>query len=320
MRVIRGLTHIKPLEEGCVLTIGNFDGLHLGHQTVIDKLVKQSQRLGLPVVVLIFEPQPLEYFLGDNAPSRLMRLREKVIQFSQLSIDDLLILPFNRTLADYDANAFIKELLVKRLNVKYLVIGDDFHFGKAREGNFSLLKEKGRQFGFEVKNSQSYLQQGMRISSTLIRDALGVGNLKRAKQMLGRDYSICGRISHGDKRGRTLGFPTANIQMLRRNTPISGVFAITMTGIGQGEIQGIANVGIRPTFKGGSKVILETHLFEFNQEIYGAYVEVHFKDKIRDEMRFESFEQLKTQIKKDVANVKQFFIGTKAKAKAKAND
>lgn len=310
MRVIRGLTHIKPLEAGCVLTIGNFDGLHLGHQTVIDKLVKQGQQLGLPVVVLIFEPQPLEYFLNKNAPSRLMRLREKVIQFSHLSIDDLLILPFNRTLADYDANAFIKALLVERLNVKYLVIGDDFHFGKAREGNFSLLKEKGRQFGFEVKNSQSYLQQGMRISSTLIRDALGVGNLKRAKQMLGRDYSICGRISHGDKRGRTLGFPTANIQMLRRNTPISGVFAITMTGVGQGEIQGIANVGIRPTFKGGSKVILETHLFEFNQEIYGAYVEVHFKDKIRNEIRFESFEQLKAQIKEDVAQVKQFFIET----------
>ena len=310
MRVIRGLTHIKPLDVGCVLTIGNFDGLHLGHQTVIDKLVKQGQQLGLPVVVLIFEPQPLEYFLNKNAPSRLMRLREKVIQFSHLSIDDLLILPFNRTLADYDANAFIKALLVERLNVKYLVIGDDFHFGKAREGNFSLLKEKGRQFGFEVKNSQSYLQQGMRISSTLIRDALGVGNLKRAKQMLGRDYSICGRISHGDKRGRTLGFPTANIQMLRRNTPISGVFAITMTGVGQGEIQGIANVGIRPTFKGGSKVILETHLFEFNQEIYGAYVEVHFKDKIRNEIRFESFEQLKAQIKEDVARVKQFFIET----------
>jgi riboflavin kinase/FMN adenylyltransferase len=152
----------------------------------------------------------------------------------------------------------------------------------------------------------------MRISSTLIRDALGVGNLKRAKQMLGRDYSICGRISHGDKRGRTLGFPTANIQMFRRNTPISGVFAITMTGVGKREIQGIANVGIRPTFKGGSKVILETHLFEFNQEIYGAYVEVHFKDKIRNEIRFESFEQLKTQIKEDVARVKQFFIETEA--------
>ncbi len=312
MRVIRGLTHIKPLAAGCVLTIGNFDGLHLGHQAVIDKLVKQGLQLGLPVVILIFEPQPLEYFLGNNAPSRLMRLREKVIQFSHLSVDDLLILPFNRTMADYDANAFIKKLLVETLNVKYLVIGDDFHFGKAREGNFSLLKEKGRQLGFEVNNSQSYLQQGMRISSTLIRDALGGGELKRARQMLGRDYSICGRISHGDKRGRTLGFPTANIQMFRRNTPIRGVFAITMTGIDQREIQGIANVGIRPTFSGGSKVILETHLFEFNQEIYGAYVEVHFKDKIRNEMRFESFEQLKSQIKEDVTRVKQFFIDTKA--------
>ncbi len=307
MRVIRGLTDLKPLKKGCVLTIGNFDGLHLGHQVVIDKLVKQGQRLTLPVVVLIFEPQPLEYFLGDNAPSRLMRLREKVLQFTQLPIDDLLILPFNRRLADYDAHTFIQTLLVETLNVKYLVIGDDFHFGKARQGNFALLKEKGRELGFEVENTQPYQQVGMRISSTLIRDTLGKGDLKLAKQLLGRDYSICGRIVHGHKRGRTIGFPTANIALFRKNTPISGVFAITLSGIGENEIQGIANVGTRPTINGGSKIILETHLFDFNQEIYGAYVNVHFKKKIRNEQRFESLNHLKQQIKHDVIRVKQFF-------------
>ncbi|MDQ7089600.1 MAG: bifunctional riboflavin kinase/FAD synthetase [Methylococcales bacterium] len=307
MRVIRGLTHLEPLNEGCVLTIGNFDGLHLGHQAVIDKLVKQGQRLKLPVVVLIFEPQPLEYFLGDNAPSRLMRLREKVLQFKQLPIDDLLILPFNRRLADYDANTFIQKLLVETLNVNHLVIGDDFHFGKARQGNFALLKEKGRELGFEVENTQPYQKIGMRISSTLIRDTLGKGDLKLAKQLLGRDYSICGRVAHGHKRGRTIGFPTANIQLLRKNTPISGVFAITMSGIGTRDIQGIANVGTRPTVDGGSKIILETHLFNFNQEIYGAYVNVHFKKKIRNEMRFDSLNALKQQIKNDVITVQQFF-------------
>lgn len=307
MHIIRGLRHLEPLEHGCVLTIGNFDGLHLGHQAVLNKLVKQGQSLGLPVVVIIFEPQPLEYFLGDNAPSRLMRLREKVIQFAQTSVDELLILRFNRHFADYDADAFIKELLVETLNVKHLVIGDDFHFGKARRGNFALLKKRGLQFGFEVEDTQSCHQQGMRISSTLIRDALGCGDLKLAKQMLGHDYSICGRVAHGDKRGRTLGFPTANIEMFRKNSPINGVFAVTMTGIDDREIEGVANVGTRPTFDGGSKVILETHLFDFNQEIYGSYVDVHFKHKIRNEIHFESLSQLKTQIEADVVIAKQFF-------------
>ncbi|NOQ34822.1 MAG: bifunctional riboflavin kinase/FAD synthetase [Methylococcaceae bacterium] len=307
MHVIRGLAHLEPLKNGCVLTIGNFDGLHLGHKAVIDKLVQQGERLDLPVVVIIFEQQPLEYFLGDNAPSRLMRLREKVIQFSQLPIDELLILRFNRHFADYEADDFVQELLVDKLKVKHLVIGDDFHFGKARRGNFALLKERGQQFGFEVEDTQSCLQAEHRISSTLIRDALGVGNLKLAKQMLGRDYSVCGRVAHGDKRGRTLGFPTANIEMFRKNTPVDGVFAVTMTGIDNKEFQGVANVGTRPTFDGSSKVILETHLFDFNQEIYGSYVEVHFKHKIRNEIRFESLEQLKTQINEDVVVAKQFF-------------
>lgn len=307
MRVIRGLAHLEPLKNGCVLTIGNFDGLHLGHKTVIDKLAAQGRRLNLPVVVIIFEPQPLEYFLADNAPSRLMRLREKTLQFAKLPVDELLILRFNRELADYDANDFIKEILVETLKVKYLVIGDDFHFGKARRGNFALLKEKGGQYGFEVEDTSSYRQQGMRISSTLIRDALGEGNLELAKQMLGHDYSVCGRVAHGDKRGRTLGFPTANIEMFRQNVPLDGVFAVTMTGINTDEIKGIANVGTRPTFDGSSKVILETHLFDFNREIYGRYVEVHFKYKIRNEMRFESLEQLKTQITADIRIAKQFF-------------
>lgn len=307
MRLIRGLAQLEPFENGCVLTIGNFDGLHLGHKEVIKKLSERGKAMGYPVVVMIFEPQPLEYFSGDNAPSRLMRLREKVIAFSTLPIDHLFIVRFNQHLANYEAEQFINDILIKKLNVKHLVIGDDFHFGKARRGNFAMLKEKGKMLGFTVEDTGSFYSAGHRVSSTLIRDALGEGNLKLARQLLGRCYSVCGRVAHGEKRGRTLGYPTANIKLLRKNTPIKGVFAVTMTGIDNLEIQGIANVGTRPTVDGGSKVILETHLFDFDKDIYGRYVEVHFKQKIRDEMRFHSLSQLKAQIEKDVARTKKIF-------------
>jgi len=306
MHLIRGLAQLKPFVDGCVLTIGNFDGLHLGHKAVIEKLVARGEALGLPVVIMIFEPQPLEYFLKDNEPSRLSALRDKVIQFSGLPVDYLLIARFNRQFADVDADQFIDEILLKKLNIKHLVVGDDFHFGKARRGNFALLKAKGRRHGFSVEDTGSYLAEGCRVSSTLIRDALAAGDLGQAERLLGRSYSICGRVAHGDKRGRTLGYPTANIRLFRKNTPINGVFAVTMTGIDGQEVMGIANVGSRPTVDGSSKVILETHLFNFNREIYGRYVEVHFKHKIRDELRFASVEQLKAQIVLDVAVAKEW--------------
>ena len=307
MRLIRGLNHLEPFPDGCVLTIGNFDGLHLGHQQVIDKLADKGRQLNLPTVAMVFEPQPLEYFLADHAPSRLTRLREKAIQFAKSPIDALLVLPFNRKLADYDAEQFISEILVKHLKVKHLVIGDDFHFGKARRGNFAMLQSKGLEFGFSVENSVSFELSGLRISSTLIRDALGDGQLAEAKRMLGRDYSVCGRVAHGDKRGRQLGFPTANIEMLRRNTPMVGVFAVTMSGLDDKTYQGVANLGNRPTFDGGAKAVLETHLFNFSGDIYGRYVEVHFKAKIRDEIRFANFEALQAQIKLDVQAAQQIF-------------
>ncbi len=305
MHLIRGLPHLKPLKKGCVLSIGNFDGVHTGHQKVIEKLAEQGKLMHLPVVLMMFEPQPLEFFLGENAPSRLMRLREKVIQFKSLPVDNLLVVKFNRSFANYKAENFISDFLVNKLNVKYLVIGDDFHFGKARCGNFAMLKEKGLQYGFNVEATSSYLVEGYRVSSTLIRDALGSGDLSTAKQMLGRDYSVCGRVAHGNKRGRTIGFPTANIEMFRKNTPITGVYAVTMTGIDNTEITGVANVGTRPTIAAEKKVILETHLFNFNREIYGHYVEIHFKQKIRDEVRFDSIDELKAQIEKDIIIAKQ---------------
>ena len=303
MRLIRGFSHLEPFQSGCVLTIGNFDGLHLGHQRVISTLANHGRRLNLPVVAMVFEPQPLEYFLAEHAPSRLSRLREKVIQFTKLPIDIL----FNRVMADYSAEDFISEILVKRLKVRHLVIGDDFHFGMARRGNFSLLQTKGLEYGYTVESSTSFELEGCRISSTLIRDALLAGRLDQAKFMLGRDYSVCGRVAHGDKRGRELGFPTANVPLFRKNAPISGVFAVTMTGLDGCEYQGVANVGIRPTFAGSDKAVLETHLFNFDADIYGCYIEVHFKQKIRNEMKFKSLEDLKNQILTDIDVCKLIF-------------
>jgi len=307
MRLIRGLAHVEPFNSGSVLTIGNFDGLHLGHRAVIAKLAARGAALNLPTVVMIFEPQPLEYFLNDNEPPRLMRLREKAIVFAQLPIDHLLIARFNRPLANLSAEQFITDILLAKLNIKHLVIGDDFHFGKARRGNFAFLKGYGQRYGFSVEDTGSLQADGLRVSSTLIRDALAAGDLAQAERLLGRPYSVCGRIAHGDKRGRLLGYPTANIRMFRKTTPVAGVFAVTMTGIDELEFQGVANVGTRPTVDGGDRVLLETHLFDFNQEIYGRYVEVHFRHKIRDEMRFAALAQLKGQIRQDIIKAKEFF-------------
>lgn len=307
MRVIRGLTHLEPLQNGCLLTIGNFDGVHLGHQAVIRKLAEHAKRLNLPVVVVIFEPQPLEYFLKADAPPRLMCLREKVIQFSALPIDNLLVLKFNQHFANVEAEDFIQHILLEKLNVKHLVVGDDFHFGKARRGNFAVLKSAGLRYSFSVEDTSSLISNGVRVSSTAIRQALAAGDVAKAEQLLGRPFSICGRVAQGKQLGRTLGFPTANIQLFRKNVPISGVFAVVMTGLNDRRIQGVANVGTRPTITGGKQINLETHLFDFDQDCYGQAVEVHFMKKLRDEHPFASLEDLKAQIAKDVIAAKAFF-------------
>ena len=312
MYLIRGLSNLEPFQDGCVLTIGNFDGLHLGHKSVIEKLAERGRMLNLPVVVMTFEPQPLEYFLASNAPPRLMRLREKVIQFVKLPVYHLVIMKFNRHFADYDAEQFVDDILIKKLNIKHLVVGDDFHFGKARRGNFKLLNDKAEQCGFTLEGTSSFYVEGRRVSSTLIRDTLSMGDVTLAERWLGHSYSISGRVSHGDKRGRTLGYPTANIRLFRKNTPINGVFAVTMTGIGDTELMGVANVGTRPTIHGGSNLVLETHLFDFDQEIYGEYVEVHFRKKVRDEMQFNSLAELQAQIRIDVTAAKDFFANYKS--------
>ncbi|MEE9344107.1 MAG: bifunctional riboflavin kinase/FAD synthetase [Methylococcales bacterium] len=305
MRVIRDISHSKPLEGGCVATIGNFDGVHLGHQMIINNLAKQGQKLGLPTVVVLFEPHPLEYFKGVEAPSRLTRMREKIAHLKTLPVDLILLLRFGEKLATLEPESFVHNYLVDRLALRLLVVGDDFRFGKQRRGNFKLLQSLGTEYGFIVNDTATLLNDGQRISSTAIRQALEVGDLDQARLLLGRPYSVCGRVVHGEGRGRQLGFPTANIQLFRKKSPVRGVFAVTVVGISEQPVPGVANVGIRPTVGGDQRVILEVHLFDFNQDLYGKQVEIIFQQRIREERKFASFQQLTEQIGKDAQQARQ---------------
>ena len=298
MELIRGIHNIKPHHQGCVLTIGNFDGVHLGHQEVLRQVSEQARVLGLPSTVMTFDPQPLELFARDKAPARLTRLRDKYVQLSKLDIERLLCVNFNHQFANQSADEFISDLLVKRLGVKFLVVGDDFCFGKGRKGNFSMLQEAGKVHGFTVVSTQSFCLKQLRVSSTAIREALAQDKLDAAAEMLGRDYSISGRVSHGRKLGRTIGFPTANIPLKRCVSPVSGVYTVEALGLGGEPIGGVANIGNRPTVN-GVRQQLEVHLFDFKANLYGKQLEIVLLDKIRDEHKFESFEALKQQIELD---------------------
>jgi len=305
-KIIRGFHNLAILSPACVATIGNFDGVHLGHQAVLQQLAMKGDTLGLPAVVITFEPQANEYFDPHNAPARLTRFREKVDALRCYSIQQLCVLQFNKKLANMSAQDFIKQLLVEGLNVKYLVVGDDFRFGKNRQGNFALLQQAGKEYGFQVVNMHTFGIEEHRVSSTRIRQALKIGDLSLAERLLGRPYRMSGRVAHGDKRGRTMGFPTANIHLHRRNVPINGVYAVQLFGVEGEPIQGVANVGTRPTI-GGDKALLEFHLFDFNKDIYGQQVQVHFLHKLRSEQKFANLDDLIIQIKQDCQHAKAYF-------------
>ena len=308
MELIRGILNIKSHHKPCVATIGNFDGVHLGHQAVIRQLAERGKALGLPVTVITFEPQPQEYFQPGSVPSRLTRLREKLEALAGLPVDRVLCLQFNKTLAQLSAENFVKTILVDGLGIRFLVVGDDFKFGKGRTGDIDLLKSVSGQFGFQVNDTDSFVVKEERVSSTSIREALQAGQLDRAAQLLGRQYTMCGRVAHGDKRGRSIGFPTANIYLHRQSSPLYGVYAVHFRCLGKdrGEFNGVANLGQRPTFD-GTRTILEVHILDFDQDIYGQYVEVTFLHKIREEQRFDSFETLVAQINRDVEQARGFF-------------
>lgn len=312
MELIRGQHNLKPRHRGCVATIGNFDGLHRGHQAVIAQVKEKADEMQLPAVLITFEPQPQEYFRPHEIPARLTRLREKLAVIETLAIDRVLCLRFNAKLAELTAEQFVQQILVDGLGIKYLVVGDDFKFGKGRSGDFQFLNAVAGQHGFEVSDTRTLDFQGRRVSSTRVRNALGEGDLALAHQLLGRNYAMSGRVAHGDKRGRTIGFPTANIYLHRKSSPVYGVYAVQLHSndprIGDRPVNGVANVGQRPTV-GGTRTLLEVHLFDFDADIYGAYVQVSFLHKIRDEQRFESFEALKAQIQRDAGEARAFFAG-----------
>ncbi|WP_305840371.1 bifunctional riboflavin kinase/FAD synthetase [Photobacterium leiognathi] len=298
MELIRGIHNIQPQHHGCVLTVGNYDGVHLEHQTLLQQVVAKAHAMQLPATVMTFEPQPLELFAGDNAPARLTRFRDKYLQFKKVGIDRLLCISFNHHFTNMSAEDFVERLLVKQLGVKFLVIGDDFRFGKDRRGSFDMLVAAGLKHGFEVVSTQNFCVSEQRISSTAIRQALANDDLEQAEIMLGRPYSITGRVSHGRKLGRTIDFPTANIPLKRRVTPVSGVYAVEVYGAASVPIMGVANVGNRPTVKGVRRQ-LEVHLFDFKADLYGRQLEVVLLHKLRDEKKFESFDVLKCQIERD---------------------
>ena len=300
MQLIRCLHNLRIKHQGCVATIGNFDGVHLGHQAVFEKLLQEGRELGVPATVITFEPQPLEFFAPDKAPGRLTRLREKLSAIKEAGIDQVLLLEFGRRLAAMEAEDFVKHILVDGLGIKHLYVGDDFRFGKGRAGNVDLLRKMGAESGFTVDYLPTVSLKDERISSTRVRNALSAGDLDEAEACLGRRYRICGRISHGDKRGRTIGFPTANVDLHRKVSPLKGVFAVKVYGVeGEDVLSGVANIGNRPTVEGDSRYLLEIHLFNFSREIYGQHVQVEFVQPIRDEKRFDSFEQLRQQIEHD---------------------
>ncbi|WP_018692893.1 bifunctional riboflavin kinase/FAD synthetase [Algicola sagamiensis] len=307
MELIRGIHNIRQSHQGCVLTIGNFDGVHSGHQQVLGGLHAQASQLNLPATVMIFEPQPQELFQKGQAPARLCNLREKYTALKEQGVDRLIVVQFNAAFSQMKAQEFVQELLVKKLGVRFLIVGDDFRFGQGREGNFDMLQHSAEQFGFGVRSTQSYRCHDSRVSSTEIRRLLQLGDLSFVEDMLGRPYTLLGRVSHGDKKGREFGFPTANVRLKRLVSPVTGVYAVTIRLARENrEVTGVANIGRRPTMA-GNELRLEVHLFDFDADLYGQIIEVTLKHKIRDETKFESIAALKSQIANDVVVAKTWF-------------
>jgi riboflavin kinase/FMN adenylyltransferase len=274
---------------------------------MLKELREAAQARGLQTAVVTFEPHPREFFTPQQAPARLTSLREKLELFSEMGMDRVYVCPFDKVFAQKSADDFILTL-VESLRAQHVLIGDDFRFGSGRGGDFALMQQAGKQHGFEVKAMHSVMHEQVRVSSTVIRNALAEGKLDIARDYLCRPYSISGRVVHGDAMGRKLGYPTANIQMKHNLPPLKGVFVVNVHSDGLGVLQGVASLGLRPTLKHDAKYVLEVHLFEFEQQIYGRHLRVEFLHKLRDEMKFDGLEALTRQITSDVNNAKQWFI------------
>ena len=306
MEIIRGLINLRERHRGCVVTIGNFDGVHRGHQAILQQVREKADALGVPSMLICFEPQPKEYFDVFNAPARLTRFREKVALLEAHGVDKVLCFKFDEKTRSIGAEEFVN-ILVKQLGVRALFVGDDFRFGHDRSGDFDLLSRKGNEYDFELTNLYTMTFEHVRVSSTRIREALATGDFDGAEAMLGHPYSITGKIIYGRQLGRQLGAPTANIQLHRYRAPIDGVYAVEVAGLDK-VYYGVANVGVRPTLEEDTPApILEVNLFDFNGDIYGKTVRTIFRHKVRDEKKFDGLDKLKEAIAESIRQAQAWF-------------
>ncbi len=286
------------VRDGSVATIGSYDGVHLGHRKLLESVLKKAHSSGLPSVVMSFEPTPKEYFSSSSPPARLMRFREKFEALADVGIDLFYCPRFDEQMKNIAADTFIRQLLIQSLNIRHLVIGDDFHFAKGRQGNIDQLQRAGKALAYDVHQIASVLENGERVSSTAIRRALWAGELDNASRLLGRHYRMSGKVIEGGHLGRELGFPTANVNLRRRQSAVMGIFAVRVSGLGAESLEAVASVGTRPTF-GGTKPILEVHIFDFDDDIYGKYIHIDFVARLRSEVKFDEVKDLVEQMHRD---------------------
>lgn len=310
MEIIRGLHNLRPEHRGSVVTIGNYDGVHLGHQAILARLLQDAERYNLPLTVTIFEPTPREFFDPQGAPARLCSLREKLEELHACGVDRVLCLPFTSAVAGLEAEDFVQRVLVEGLGSRVVAIGDDFRFGKGRLGDVQLLRRLGAEAGFEVQQLETLQLDGQRVSSTAVRESLASGNMERARALLGHCYRVSGRVRTGRQLGRTLGIPTANIALgrrkARRPAPRFGVYAVRIEGIEEKPLKGVANLGVRPTVDGRA-CLLEVNVFDFQGDLYGRHLSVYLEEFIRDEAKFDSVEVLKAAMEVDIEKARAFF-------------
>ena len=307
MELIRGLHNLRPRHHGCVATIGAFDGVHLGHQAVFRHLLEKAAEFQSPSLVIVFEPLPREYFAPLQAPARIMSFWEKCRALEALGVDRLLRIRFNEQFRGMSAQSFVDDIFVAGLGVRYVVLGDDFRFGADRQGDIELVRERGKKFGFDAVSTPTFEVDGERVSSTRIREALEAADFATAQSLLGRPYSISGRVIYGRQLGAVIGTPTANLELRRLRAPLAGVYTVEVSGGGLVNAPGVANVGVRPTVNDSIKANLEVHVLDRQIDLYGRHIEVTFKHKLRDEMKFGSVQELQENIARDIEHARSWF-------------
>ena len=313
MRLVRHLVDLPfdRLKGGSIVTIGSYDGIHVGHEPLLRRVTKQAKKYNVPAVLMSFEPTPKEFFQVSEPPARLMRFREKFDALAARGIDIFYCPRFSASMRGIPAADFVRRILVQGLNVRRLVVGDDFRFAAKREGDTALLERMGSALDFGVDQVPSVIVDGIRVSSTAIRDACNQGDMRQATSLLGRPYQMSGKIVKGEKVGRTLGFPTANVDLRRRQSAVMGIFAVRVHGLAEAPLDAVASVGTRPTFN-GTKPLLEVYIFDFDDDVYGEYISVDFIARLREQKRYESVDDLVAQMHVDADNARSILANAAA--------